>query len=85
MSEIPGYRVPVHRAVLTPSLLLGVPRRFAILNASLFAALVLGLQVWWAVAPGLLIHLAAARYSRQDPWFFEITLRHLRQRAWYRR
>ena len=53
--ELPGFSVPVHRALTEHILLGGAPRSLAILNGTLAAALGLGLRLWlvglglWAV------------------------------------
>ena len=62
--EVPGFSVPVHRALTEHILLGGAPRSIAILNGTLAAALGLGLRLWlvglglWAVG-----HLAAGVIS----------------------
>jgi len=43
-----GFEVPVHRALVEPILLGGVPRTIAIVNGTAAAALGLGLQQWIA-------------------------------------
>ena len=43
LSEVPGFSVPVHRALTEPILLGGAPRAFAILNGTLAGAIGLGL------------------------------------------
>ena len=78
-AELPGYCVPVHRALTEPILLGGAPRAIAILNGTLAAALGLGLRLWLVgVALGVLGHLAAGWAARRDPMFVEVTRRHLR-------
>ena len=49
---VPGFAVPVHRALTEHILLGGAPRAVAILNGTLAAALGLGLRLWLA---GLLL------------------------------
>lgn len=79
MSEVPGFVVPVHRALTEPILLGGAPRAIAILNGTLAAALGLGLRLWlvglllWAVG-----HAAAIWAARRDPLFADVGRRHLR-------
>lgn len=77
--EIPGFSVPVHRALTEHILLGGAPRSIAILNGTLAAALGLGLRLWLV---GLLLwalgHFAAVWAARRDPMFVEVTRRHLR-------
>jgi type IV secretory pathway TrbD component len=78
-TEVPGFSVPVHRALTEPILLGGAPRAIAILNGTLAAALGLGLRLWlvglalWAIG-----HLAAVWAARRDPMFAEVVRRHLR-------
>lgn len=79
MSDVPGFVVPVHRALTEPILLGGAPRAIAILNGTLAAALGLGLRLWlvglilWAIG-----HAAAVWAARRDPFFADVGRRHLR-------
>lgn len=79
LSEVPGFAVPVHRALTEPILLGGAPRSITILNGTLAGAVGLGLQLWLA---GILIwaagHLAAVWAAKRDPLFVEVGRRHLR-------
>lgn len=76
---VPGFVVPVHRALTEPILLGGAPRAIAILNGTLSSAIGLGLRLWlvgvllWAVG-----HLAAVWAAKRDPHFAEVVRRHLR-------
>lgn len=76
---LPGFAVPVHRALTEPILLGGAPRAVAILNGTLAAALGLGLHLWMA---GLLFwvagHAAAVWAAKRDPLFVDVVRRHLR-------
>ena len=76
---VPGFSVPVHRALTEPILLGGAPRAVAILNGTLAAALGLGLRLWIA---GLLLwvvgHAAAVWAAKRDPQFVDVVRRHLR-------
>ncbi len=79
MDEVPGFSVPVHRALTEPILLGGAPRSIAILNGTLAAALGLGLRLWlvgiglWAIG-----HFAAVWAAKRDPMFVDVVRRHLR-------
>ncbi len=76
---IPGFVVPLHRALTEPILLGGAPRSVAILNGTLAAAVGLGLRLWIA---GLLLwligHGLAVWAARRDPLFVDVVRRHLR-------
>lgn len=81
-SSIPGYDVPLHRALTDPVLIAGAPRNFAILNGTLSAAIGLGLRFWIA---GLLIwivgHALAVWVTRKDPAFLIVLSRHARHKG----
>ncbi|SMH43277.1 VirB3 family type IV secretion system protein [Azospirillum agricola] len=82
---VPGFSVPVHRALTEPILLGGAPRAVAIANGTLAAAIALGLRLW---IPGLIVwvvgHAAAAWAAKHDPQFVEVVRRHLRYPAYLR-
>ncbi|MEP9355740.1 MULTISPECIES: VirB3 family type IV secretion system protein [Xanthobacter] len=77
--EVPGFSVPVHRALSEPILLGGAPRALAIFNGTLAGAVGLGLRLWlvglalWAIG-----HLAAVWAAKRDPLFVDVVHRHLR-------
>ena len=79
--EVPGFSVPVHRALTEPILLGGAPRTVAIANGTLAAAVGLGLQLW---VPGLVLwiagHTLAVWGARMDPQFMPVFARHIKQR-----
>ena len=83
--DVPGYSVPVHRALTEPILLGGAPRAVAIANGTLAAAIALGLRLW---VPGLALwllgHAAAVWAAKRDPQFVEVVRRHLRYPAYLR-
>jgi type IV secretion system protein VirB3 len=79
MDEMPeGYVMALRNSLTRPILMGGVPRAFAILNATIGAAIGLGLQQpliglpLWALLQG-----AAAWAAARDPWFLETWPRHL--------
>ena len=83
--DVPGYAVPVHRALTEQILLGGAPRSLAIVNGTLASAIGLGLRLWIA---GLLIwaigHALSVWAARRDPQFVDVARRHLRYPAWMR-
>ncbi len=76
---VPGFVVPVHRALSEPILLGGAPRAVAILNGTLAAAFGLGLRLWLA---GLLLwvigHALAVWAAKRDPLIVDVVRRPLR-------
>ncbi len=79
-----GYVIPLHTSLTRPVLLGGVPRSFAILNATTCAAIAFGLQQpligvpLWAVLQG-----AAAWAAARDPCFLETWPRHLAKPTYF--
>ena len=63
LDAVPGFSVPVHRALTEPILLGGAPRSVAILNGTL---------------AGAVGHIAAVWAAKRDPLFVEVARRHLR-------
>jgi type IV secretory pathway TrbD component len=79
VDSIPGFTVPVHRALTEPILLGGAPRAVAILNGTLAAALGLGLRLWFAgLLLGIFGQAAAVWAAKRDPQFVDVVRRHLR-------
>lgn len=80
---VAGYQIPIHQSLTQPILLAGVPRKFAVLNGTIAAALVLGLHSLWGIPVCLVIHIAAVIMTKKDPYFFEIMRRHIKQKSYY--
>ena len=76
---VPGFAVPVHRALTEHILLGGAPRGLAIANATLAGAIGLGLRLWIAgIVFFALGHMVAVWAARRDPQFVDVARRHLR-------
>lgn len=61
----------------------GVPRQFFMLNGTLGAAIVLGMQFFYAIPVFVIIHFIAVMMAKRDPYFFQVLLRHMRQKNYY--
>lgn len=79
MDTLPdNYVLPLRTSLTRPILLGGAPRAFAILNATICAAIAFGLQQpligapLWALLQGVAVWAAS-----RDPWFLETWPRHL--------
>lgn len=74
MNRTDGLEVPLHRSLVDPMLLAGLPRTVALVLWTAVGALVLGLRQMWVLPLGIGLHLAAAVVTRADPYFFAIVL-----------
>jgi type IV secretory pathway TrbD component len=69
-----GLEVPLHRALVEPMLLAGLPRTVALVLWTSVGAFAFGLHQIWTLPIGILLHLAAAAATRADPYVFDILL-----------
>lgn len=79
----PGFAVKIHNALTAPMLTAGVPRQFFILNMTFLAAITLGMQSLYAIPVCLILHVAAVMMAKKDPHFFQVMVRHVRQKNYY--
>ena len=78
-----SYRIKLHNSLVTPILLAGAPRQFAILNSTIFVALIIGLHAYYLIPIGSITHLIAVWLAKQDPYFFDILLRQIHLKKHY--
>jgi len=78
-----GFKIKLHSALVTPIMLAGAPRRIAILNFTVCAAFVLGLRAIYVLPISIIIHVIAVLLAKRDPYFFDVFLRHSRQKKFY--
>ena len=75
--------LPLHRSLVEPISMAGVPRSAAISIGTLSAAFVFGLQL---IIPGIVfwicLHSAAVFAAKTDPDFLTVTARHMRHKAY---
>jgi type IV secretion system protein VirB3 len=82
--EPEGYRIALRTSLTRPLLLGGVPRTFAILNATIAAAIAFGLQQPLIGLPlWIAIQSAGAYASARDPWFLETWPRAMAKPAFF--
>ena len=73
MSDRPeGLEVPLHRSLVEPMLLAGLPRTVALVLWTSVGAFSFGLHQIWTLPVGIALHLAAAAATRADPHVLEI-------------
>ena len=80
---VPGYQITIHQSLNQPILLAGVPRRFAVANGTIGAAIVLGMHSLWGIPIFIVLHVIAMVLTKRDPYFFEIMRRHIKQKSYY--
>lgn len=74
MTRMEVLEAPLHRSLVEPMLLGGLPRAVALVLWTLVSALAFGFRQTWVLPLGVVLHLIAAVVTRADPYFFEIVL-----------
>jgi type IV secretory pathway TrbD component len=74
MSRPEGFEVPLHRSLVEPMLLAGLPRTVALVLWTGIGAFAFGLHQIWVLPLGIAAHLGAAAVTKADPYFFEVLL-----------
>ncbi len=82
--ETPGFSITIHGSLTKPMLIAGAPRQFTILNAVILAAFLLGLHSLLIIPVCIVLQLCAMWLTKRDPYGFQIILRHIRQKNYYR-
>lgn len=67
-----GIEVPVHRSLVDPIFLMGLPRTVALVLWTIVGAIAFGLRQVWVLPIGIGIHVVCAAAAKVDPYFFEI-------------
>ena len=81
--SVPGFAIKIHNSLTAVLLTAGVPRQFFILNGTLSAAIGLGMQSWYAIPIFFGLHISAVLMTKKDPQFFQVMLRHVKQKSYY--
>jgi type IV secretory pathway TrbD component len=74
MTRPEGFEVPLHRSLVEPMLLAGLPRTVALVLWTGVGAIAFGLHQLWVLPIGIVLHGAAAAVTKADPYFFDIVL-----------
>jgi type IV secretory pathway TrbD component len=74
LNRLDGFEVPVHRSLVEPMLMAGLPRTVALVLWTVIAAFAFGLRQVWVLPIGIVLHIACAAVTRSDPYFFDIVI-----------
>ena len=81
--SVPGFVVKIHNSLTQPMLTAGVPRQFFIMNSTAAAAITFGMQSLYGIPICGFLHMAAVMMTKKDPYFFNVMIRHVRQKGYY--
>jgi type IV secretion system protein TrbD len=67
-----GLEVPLHRSLVEPMMVMGLPRTVALVLWTTVCAFAFGLRQIWVLPIGLVLHVACAAATKADPYIFSI-------------
>lgn len=79
-----GFELSIHQSAIKPQLVMGIPRQLALVLYTLMAALTLPLGTWYAIPPGVFLHVVFAAAARKDPAFWDVFRRAFLYKTFYR-
>ena len=75
---IDGLEVPLHRSLVDPMLMMGLPRTVALVLWTSISAVGFGLRQLWVIPIGIVVHVVCAAAAKSDPYFFDVFLHAIR-------
>lgn len=67
-----GFVAPIHRGVVSPILVVGLPRTLAFILWTTASAVGFGLQEIWVFPIFFVFHVGFAVLTKKDPYFFDV-------------
>ncbi len=67
-----GYGSPIHKSLVNPILLMGIPRDVCLVLWTLGAAFAFGMHEIWVLPFVIAVHIGMAVLTKQDPFFFTV-------------
>ena len=71
-------KVAFYQGMMERIMMLGIPRKVAILGGTISFALVLGLQNWWVIPAIIVVYFILVFLYKKDPYFLEIIMEHIK-------
>lgn len=67
--EPEGFSAPIHRSLINPILLMGIPRDVCLILWTIGAAMAFGMQEIWVLPFVIISHIGLAVLTKIDPHF----------------
>jgi len=80
--DVQGFYTPVRQSLTTSIMYAGCPRTYAILLWTLVMAITSGLEQYLIIPVGVVLHIIGIFAARNDPEFFDILLRHIKEKPY---
>ncbi|MGI9286863.1 MAG: VirB3 family type IV secretion system protein [Pseudomonadales bacterium] len=76
--EPQGFRCPIHKSLINPILIAGIPRDVCLVLWTVGAAMGFGMQEMWVVPFFIVTHIGLALLTSKDPYFATVYLNALK-------
>jgi type IV secretory pathway TrbD component len=67
-----GFEVPLHRSLVEPITMMGLPRSTALTLWTGIAAILFGGHQFWILPVGLVVHGVRVAAAKSDPYVFDV-------------
>lgn len=80
--DVQGFYTPMRQSLTTSIMYGGCPRTYAILLWTIVMAIASGLEQYLIIPVGVILHIVGIFAARKDPEFFDILLRHIKEKPY---
>lgn len=78
-----GYYVPIHKSLVDPLLIGGIPRNLCLMLWSCGMAIGVMLKMYWFFIIVIAIHLLVLKMTKHDPDYFATVLNHIHDKHFF--
>ena len=71
-------KIPFYHGMTERIMMVGIPRKIAILGGTISFVLVLGLHSWWVIPAIIILYFILVFLYKKDPYFLEIMVEHIK-------
>jgi type IV secretory pathway TrbD component len=80
MIDMRDYPVIVHRSLLQRDLMAGIPQAGLFILFMLAVIFIYGLELYFMIAPIIILYLVMRALTKRDPWLIDIVLDNIMQK-----
>ena len=78
-----GFYIPIHKSLITPILIGGIPKNLCLCIWSIGIAIGVMMKMYWFFIVVIGVHITVRRMTKQDPQFFATVISHLHDKRYF--
>lgn len=78
-----GYYIAVHKSLIDPFLMAGVPTNFFIMLGTMAMSIGVMLKMYWFIPISFVLFFIVRHFTKKDPQFFESLLAHFKDKRYF--